>query len=317
MRRVACYFVAFMFTVGILTTTAFAVVKVPAGNRSATQPKIPYGSVSRTRSTNGSFQGKYEKIRNLLAKDKVLIGKIKKAAARYGIHPIHIIGALVGEHTYNVDALDRLQTYYVKALSYFNSDIKFSYDSENVLDFIKRPEFSSCGQAKDSYDFWACREDIWNKKFRGKKLGGKSWPNQRFGQTFFQPFYAGQTFGLGQLNPLTALRVADRVSQTNGKRRLSAKKPSLVYKTIMDPTSSLEYMAAVIRVSIDSYRDIAGFDISNNPGITATLYNLGDVRTRARRLKARNGGGTSILPRENYYGWLVNQKRKELEALVR
>ena len=36
----------------------------------------------------------------------------------YGIDPLHIVGAIVGEHTYNVDAYDRLQTYYVKAIAY-------------------------------------------------------------------------------------------------------------------------------------------------------------------------------------------------------
>ena len=54
----------------------------------------------------------------LLSHDQKLLSKIRAAAAQYGIDPIHIIGALVGEHTYNVDAYDRLQTYYVKATSY-------------------------------------------------------------------------------------------------------------------------------------------------------------------------------------------------------
>lgn len=71
-------------------------------------------------------------------------------------------------------------------------------------------------------------------------------------------------------------------------------------------------MAAVIRTSIDAYAEIAGYDISANPGITATLYNLGDVRMRAAEAKSR---GT--MPQENYYGWLVNDKLAELEPLVR
>jgi hypothetical protein len=52
---------------------------------------------------------------------------------------------------------------------------------------------------------WTCREEVWETTFRGKKVDGKSFPDNRFGAVFFQPFYAGQTFGLGQLNPLTAL----------------------------------------------------------------------------------------------------------------
>lgn len=42
------------------------------------------------------------------------MAKIKKVSAAYGIDLIHVVGAIVGEHTYNVDAYDRLQSYYVK-----------------------------------------------------------------------------------------------------------------------------------------------------------------------------------------------------------
>lgn len=297
---------------GITVFQAAALTKVPPGNRSTTQPKIPYGSVSRTRATDGSFQGKYEKIRDLIKTDKKLQRKIKKTANAYGIAPIHIVGALVGEHTYNVDAYDTIQTYYMKAINYFNSDIKFAHGKEKVGKFVSRPEFAKCSFTKDSYDLWACREAVWKSKFKGRSVDGVNWPNDRFGAVFFQPFYAGQTFGLGQINPLTALRVTDMVARTSGKKKLSAKRANEVYKTIMDPDSTLLYMAAVIRVSIDAYRDIGGFDITNNPGVTATLYNLGDVRNRARKARTRGG-----LPRENYYGWLINNKRSELEAILR
>jgi len=294
----------------IMALPAYAVTKVPPGNRSATQPKIPSASKSRTQSTGGSFEGKYAKIRDQIKKDAQLRAKIKKAAKQYKIAPIHIVGALVGEHTYNVDALDHIQTYAVKAISYFNSDIKFEYEGEKVTDFVKRPEFAKCNGIKNSYDLWACRENVWIKNFKGKKVGGVSYTNDRFSKVFFQPFYAGQTFGLGQLNPLTALRVTDVVAKTSRKKKLSAAKGNEVYKTIMDPDSTVLYMAAVIRVSIDAYRDIAGMDISDNPGITATLYNLGNVKVRARKSKGK-------IPRENYYGWLVNEKRAELEAILK
>ncbi|MGI9351597.1 MAG: DUF1402 family protein [Rhizobiaceae bacterium] len=311
LRAFNILFLVFLFS-GAIAYPVQAVTVVPPGNRSATQPKVPSGSVSRTRSTNGSFQAKYEKIRDLINSDKKLKKKIRAAAQRYGIEPIHIVGALVGEHTYNVDALDRLQTYYVKAIAYFNSDVKFAYGKETVSRFVKRPQFAKCGSAKDSYDLWACREAVWQNEFRGRTSDGISWPNDRFGAVFFQPFYAGQTFGLGQINPLTALRVTDIVSSVSGKKRLSANKANEVYKTIMDPDTTLQYMAAVIKVSIDAYRDLGGYDISNNPGITATLYNLGDVRNRARKAKSKGR-----MPRENYYGWLVNEKRSELEAILK
>ncbi len=129
---------------GFALATALAVPSlgatvVPPGNRNAHQPPIPYGAVSRTRSTNGSFLGKYEKIRDLIGGDAKLRAKIKAAAARYGIDPVHIVGALIGEHTYNVDALDHIQTYVVKAASYLGSDLAFKYDGEKVTQFVAAP----------------------------------------------------------------------------------------------------------------------------------------------------------------------------------
>ena len=303
---------------GVASTAQAQLTVVPPGNRNATQPGIPAGAVSRTRATKGSFQGKYEKIRDMIAGNRQLQAKIRQAAARYGIDPIHIVGALVGEHTYNVDALDFIQTYVVKAASYLKSGLVFAYDGEKVSQFIQRPEFAPCSVFTDSYDLWSCREQVWEDKFRGKNVGGKSWPNDRFGRVFFQPLYAGQTFGLGQLNPLAALSVNDMVVRVSHIRPLSPDRAPEVYQAIMDPDSTLNFMAAVIRTSIDAYAKIAGMDISGNPGITATLYNLGDVKKRAEALKRKNAGKSNpSLPEENYYGWLVNDKLSELEPLVR
>jgi hypothetical protein len=231
-----------------------------------------------------------------------------------------IVGAIVGEHTYNVDAYDRLQTYYVKAISYLSSKLSFAYEGEDITDFVQRPQFQECAGKSDSYALWECREQVWNRSFRGKTVGGESFPDDRFGATFFQPYYAGQTFGLGQLNPLTALQMSDLVHQVSGLPKLDVGDPNAVYKTIMDPDLTLDYVAATIRKSIDAYQSIAGFDISGNPGITSTLYNVGNPEQRAHALKAENdrrrdAGEPEKLPEENYYGWLVNDKLPELKAL--
>ncbi|MER2536688.1 MAG: DUF1402 family protein [Rhizobiaceae bacterium] len=293
---------------------------VPPGNRSAEQPDVPGASSRRTQALRTTYEAKYRKVYALLKNDTALRRKIGETGRAYGIDPMHIVGAIVGEHTYNVDAYDRLQTYYVKAAAYLRSSLSFSYNGEDVSDFVRRPQFSACASMRDSYDLWTCRETVWNKDFRGQTVGGARYPDNRFSAVFFQPLYAGQTFGLGQLNPLTALQVGDIVHDVSGLPRLDAARPNDVYETIMDPDLTLAYVAATLKKSIEAYRDIAGFDISRNPGVTATLYNLGNPEARARALKAENqklraSGQPERLPQENYYGWLVNDKLPELEAL--
>nr|WP_156584670.1 DUF1402 family protein [Agrobacterium vitis] len=314
-RRLALVFilsVSCVFSAAFVPEIQAAEVRmVPAGNRNAEQPPIPGASKQRTKETKTTFDLKYEKIRDLLIRDRQLIGKIKKTAAAYNIDPIHIVGALVGEHTYNVDAYDTLQSYYVKAASYAGHTFRFAYDGEDVDDFVARPEFAACAELKDSATLWTCRENVWEDKFQGKRVGNKSFPNNRFSAVFFQPFYAGQTFGLGQINPLTALMLTDMVHQTSGYPKLDEKDAAGLYKAIMDPDTSLAYIAAIIRKSIDDYKTYANVDISNNPGLTATLYNVGNSEARARALGRRGG-----LPEENYYGWLVNDRLKELEGLL-
>lgn len=299
---------------------AMAATLVPPGNRNAKQPEIPAASSIRTSALKSTYEVKYRKVYALLQNDRALRDKIVAVSAKYGIDPMHMVGAIVGEHTYNVDAYDRLQTYYVKAVSYLQSSFTFSHGGEAIGDFVKRPQFSACDKETDSYDLWSCREAVWDKQFRGKSVDGKAFPNNRFSAVFFQPFYAGQTFGIGQLNPLTALQMSDLVARVSGLPKLDAANSQQVYQTIMDPDLTLAYVAATLKKSIEAYRDIAGFDISKNPGVTATLYNLGNPEARARALRAENRkraatGEAPRLPQENYYGWFVNDKLDELKAL--
>jgi Protein of unknown function (DUF1402) len=306
----------------VLATTADAeeMTLVPPGNRRVEQPPVPGASAKRTKALKSSYEAKYQKVFTLLRNDRELRARIDSVAAEYGIHPLHIAGAIVGEHTYNVDAYDRLQTYYVKAVSYLGNRFGFSYRGEDLADFLARPEFGVCARAADSYELWTCRESVWNASFRGKSINGHSYPNDRFSAVFFQPLYAGQTFGIGQLNPLTALEMSDLVHEVSGLPKLDYRNPQQVYQTIMDPDLTLPYVAATLRKAMDSYRDIAGFDISENPGVTATLYNVGNPQERAYALKLENDerrreGLQPRLPEENYYGWLINDKRAELETL--
>lgn len=317
MRRLLITLAALVLLASGVPAGASGVAVVPEGNRNAEQPAVPGASIRRTKAGNSTFDAKYRKVRDLLANDRELVAKIRKTAGAYGIDPIHIVGAIVGEHTYNVDAYDRLQSYYVKAAAYAGDTFRFAHDDVSVLDFVARPEFAVCEGKHGSYAVWSCRERIWEKSFRGRTVDGTDWPDNRFSAVFFQPFFAGQTFGLGQINPLTALQMSDMVNKVSGYPKLDPANAGAVYEAIMDPDKSLAYMAAVIKKSIIDYRTIAGMDISKNPGITATLYNVGNAPARAQALSSRNkASGQTAWPEENYYGWLVNDRIEELRSLI-
>lgn len=299
----------------VVSARADKMVVVPPGNRFQVQPKIPAASAQRTRAFNTTYDAKYAQIIALLSREKPLMAQIQKAAKAYDIDPIHIVGALVGEHTYNVSAVGNAQTYYVKALAYANADFAFRYKGVSLQTFLDRPEFAHCKTETGSAALWNCRDQIWQDAFRGKVVDGVAYEPVTFQRAFFQPFYAGQTFGFGQISPLTALEVTDLVHKVSGFPTLTADKPQAIYRDIMDPDRSIIYIAAIVRDSVDAYAE-QDYDISRNPGITATLYNVGQPRRRAAELRAAAGQKGQKLPVENYYGWLINEKLDELKALL-
>jgi hypothetical protein len=142
-------------------------VRVPAGNRNSVQPPIPNTSALRAKAFDTTYEEKYQKIVRVLREDKELMASIKKAAQTYQIDPIHIVGALVGEHTYNITIVNRVKSYYVKALAYSQADFKFSYKDVSVQSFLKKPEFAHCDAFAGSAELWECRDETWDKSFLG------------------------------------------------------------------------------------------------------------------------------------------------------
>lgn len=309
---------ALVLVLGSLPLDAVAreLVVVPSGNRTAQQPEIPRASALRTKASNTTYENKFRNTIDLLNGEPALLDKIRRAAEAYRIDPIHIVGAIVGEHTFNVSAVDRLQTYYIKAISYAALDIRFSYQGTTLKAFLARPEFHTCDGLAGTSEQWSCRDTVWDEDFRGKTVDGVNYEPISFQRAFFQPFYAGQTFGLGQISPLTALQVTDLVNKVSGLPKLSVDRPANIYRDVMDPDRSIVYIAAILRDAIDAYRE-QGFDISGNPGITATLYNVGQPRQRAARLRAAvDAGAKGRLPVENYYGWLINERIEILRGIL-
>ncbi len=192
--------IGFIAPEAIATATADVIV-VPPGNRSAKQPKIYVGSKFLTAIRgSGSFDDKYKRVYAVFQNNPKLVARIKQVSQRYGIDPIHVIGAIVGEHTYNIDTFDTLQDYYVKALEYAKNDtLQFAYKGETAEHLFSRPQFAKCDQMPSNYEIWDCRQTVWNTKFMGKIVDGRLYTKDRLHRVFFAPAFAGQTFGFGQL----------------------------------------------------------------------------------------------------------------------
>ncbi len=279
----------------VVLFTIFAIMAHPL--TVSAQPQVPskYGkhalpqaTQERLRATRGEVPLKLKRTIRVLKSDR-LIPKIKRTAAAYGIDPIHIVGAIVGEHAFNYDIRDDLQQVALQFGRRMRT-VEFSCGSVPLETVLAQPQFAQCKGSSNSY--WTCVDKVWFTKVRGRVVDGVRMPRRNLTEACFNPFSTGQTYGLGQLSPVTALKMMD----TTKLPKLSYKDADKLYERIIDPDESISVIAAVIVDSIKAYRSV-GVDISNRPGITATLYNLGDPWTRARR---SNGN-----PKVNYYGAFV------------
>lgn len=151
LKLISIFLIAVFLGSALPPVASAEVVKVPLGNRNDKRPKTPgLSKLWTTFISRASYEAKYRRIYLMLQRDKRLMNNIKKVSSVYGIDPIHVIGAIVGEHTFNVDGLDSLQGYYVKAAKYVDLDMSFSYKRETAAELFKRPQFKPCSQFKTS-----------------------------------------------------------------------------------------------------------------------------------------------------------------------
>lgn len=301
-------------------------IAVPAGNRQTVQPEFPRSTKERFSEDlavrEREVEVRYRKAFNMLRGDQAILQEIRRAALAHGLDPIHILSAIIGEHTYNVSGQDTVQTYAIIATRFAAAwALRFRASGIGLDELIAGPRFSTCKADGPQSEYWDCIGHIWERDFRGKTVDGRTFPSDSLRTTFFNPVAAGLTYGLGQLDPLRALMVTDRVNELSGLRRLNVSRPVEIYEDIIEPRTTVHYIAANLKLAIDTYINEANFDINGNPGLTATLYNLGREKGRARELYRRNiealrRGQSVILPEENYYGWFINQKQTEIRTLV-
>lgn len=291
-------------------------IPVPEGNRNRSMPDID-GSRK-----DSNYDAKYIKALSVLRKDKKILEHIKKVSALYGIDPVHVVGAIIGEHTFNVSVWDSIQSYATGAAGMAgNWALRFKSNGIDLTEVIVMPQFNSCNKMANDFYRWSCIHDVWDSSFRGKKVNGTWYSGSSIRSTFFNPIGVGITYGLGQMGPDRALFVADAVHKIGGLPMMDLEEPKKAYEMIIHPESMVHFLAATIAASIQVYADVAGFDISKNPGLTATLYNLGKDLRRAEKLFSQNekllkAGRPIQYPEENFYGWLVNEKISDLRALL-
>lgn len=308
-------------------------IKIPAGNTLAEMPPVPEKSLNRyvadllnkDLATNPLpfYIQRYELVKKKLftnyeTKTFSLKREILLAASLYHIDPIHIASAIIGEHVFNVDIKDTAQEYFVKLKiweAYWNNKHPFA-------EIIDCPEMNICKSVPTEYLKWDCYGYQWEKAFRNKNACGRKFPNSSLVTTFFDPTTAGKTYGLGQMGPIKVLGLTDVVNRISGLPKLSITEIDQVYKATLDPASAVHYIAAAAVNSIEIYKKETGFDISENPGLTATLYNLGNERARAIHLAKLNKknkveGKEQLAPQVNYYGWFVNYVTEDLQKMLK
>lgn len=251
---------------------------------------------------------KFDKVVGTLVKEGV-IGQIGEIALKYGVSPEAVAACIIGEHVFNVTLVDTFQSYFIGIYSQWldkHNEVRGLY-----VKFLSEGVVQGVLASGDSdYEKWDTLFGVYNQRYRGR--GG--YPDKPFLFSFFNPYGAGLTYGLGQLSPVRVLLTNDLAVKHGGLKRIEASDTESLYKATLDVTTNLNYVSASVLASILVYKKYANYDISNNIGVIATLYNLGDEKKRAKQLAKLNETRHSY-PSENFYGWYMNKKASAIHAL--
>lgn len=119
----------------------------------------------------------------------------------------------------------------------------------------------------------------------------------------------GKSFsiGLGQINISAAVAVEPLIAKILKRKQRSEEE---VAAALLTPSGAFEYAAGIIRDAQDCYKE-QGVDISKDPGLLATLYNLGGACDRAAQTKAEK-----TPPRINYFGYFVRQNEEQIKKAL-
>lgn len=239
--------------------------------------------------------------------------KISQIAPKYGVSPESVAACIIGEHVFNVTLGDSFQSYFINMYAKWldkNNSVQHIYTS-----FLKEQEVKAILTSNSTdYEKWDTIFNLYNQKYRGTK----NYPNKTFIFSFFNPYGAGLTYGLGQLSPIRVLLTNDIAVKMGGLKKIEPMDIQSLYFATLDLDTNINYVAATVVASINNYKQYANLDISNNIGIIATLYNLGAEKRRAQQLSKINESLLDkkiVYPIENFYGWYMNKKENDIQAL--
>lgn len=111
--------------------------------------------------------------------------------------------------------------------------------------------------------------------------------------------------GLGQINVNAALEGEPLLADLEKREELTAYHEREIRQRLNTTEGAFLYGASIIQNAINKYRE-AGFDISHDPGLQCTLYNIGQAESRANRSKEKGRQ-----PSSNYFGFFVNHYMDE------
>jgi hypothetical protein len=116
------------------------------------------------------------------------------------------------------------------------------------------------------------------------------------------------SIGFGQIKPDVALTVEEKVAKKEGRPPRTLDE---IKKFLKNPYESVKYAAALVRDGQDAYKE-RGFDISGDPSILATVYNIGRPAKHADDAKSENRN-----PRVNFFGYFVGQNLGLIDEIAK
>ena len=236
-----------------------------------------------------SFKQRLSKTLNTLRSKTNVMREIDRASALYRVPAAAIITVIALENTLNYGIIDEAQD---------KSALVRTYIPFELIEWTPE-EKQNCKEKTDGSEFEPYR-CLWSKVESSMSYNQMKW---KFG-----------TIGLGQVNPFRAMMVNHFVSRVSGYKPFSDDMRE-IYSAILDEGRSVHYVAATLAVGITTYRDYAKFDVSQNIGILASLYNLGNEKNRALKL-AESNRADFVIPKTNFFGFLADDIQDDVKGVA-